>query len=73
MVSYARSGLCRWQVLLAHLEGESPGERCTTCDNCRRLAMHEARSAQASPPSMDPPDASAAPAASPLEPATPCG
>ncbi|MDM0111383.1 ATP-dependent DNA helicase RecQ [Variovorax sp. J22R133] len=44
MVFYAQAGLCRWQLLLAHLEGQAPRERCTTCDNCRRIALYEARS-----------------------------
>ncbi len=42
MVFYAQTGQCRWQVLLAYLEEEAPGERCGTCDNCRRIAQHEA-------------------------------
>jgi ATP-dependent DNA helicase RecQ len=29
-------------VLLEHLEGETPFERCEHCDNCRRIAAHEA-------------------------------
>jgi ATP-dependent DNA helicase RecQ len=29
-------------VLLDHLEGEAPFERCHRCDNCRRIAAHEA-------------------------------
>jgi ATP-dependent DNA helicase RecQ len=29
-------------VLLEHLEGESPWERCEHCDNCRRIKAHEA-------------------------------
>ncbi len=41
MVSYAQSGQCRWRVLLDHLEGEAPFERCGNCDNCRRIAVHE--------------------------------
>ncbi|HEY8050152.1 MAG TPA: ATP-dependent DNA helicase RecQ [Ramlibacter sp.] len=41
MVSYAQSGQCRWRVLLEHLEGEAPFERCGACDNCRRIAAHE--------------------------------
>ncbi|MDB5733135.1 MAG: recQ2 [Variovorax sp.] len=42
MVFYAQTGQCRWQVLLAHLEEQAPKERCGTCDNCRRIARHEA-------------------------------
>jgi len=41
MVFYAQTGQCRWRVLLDHLEGESPFERCEACDNCRRIAAHE--------------------------------
>jgi ATP-dependent DNA helicase RecQ len=41
MVFYAQTGQCRWRVLLEHLEGESPFERCESCDNCRRIAAHE--------------------------------
>jgi ATP-dependent DNA helicase RecQ len=42
MVFYAQTGQCRWRVLLDHLEGEAPFERCGHCDNCRRIAAHEA-------------------------------
>ncbi|HWI83029.1 RecQ family ATP-dependent DNA helicase [Ramlibacter sp.] len=42
MVFYAQTGQCRWRVLLDHLEGEPPFERCDHCDNCRRIAAHEA-------------------------------
>ncbi len=42
MVFYAQTGQCRWRVLLDHLEGEAPLERCGHCDNCRRIAAHEA-------------------------------
>lgn len=42
MVFYAQTGQCRWRVLLEHLEGEAPLERCEHCDNCRRIAAHEA-------------------------------
>ena len=41
MVFYAQTGQCRWHVLLEHLEGEAPFERCEHCDNCRRIAAHE--------------------------------
>jgi len=42
MVFYAQTGQCRWRLLLEHLEGDSPFERCGHCDNCRRIAAHEA-------------------------------
>jgi ATP-dependent DNA helicase RecQ len=42
MVFYAQTGQCRWRVLLEHLEGAAPFERCEHCDNCRRIAAHEA-------------------------------
>jgi ATP-dependent DNA helicase RecQ len=42
MVFYAQTGQCRWRVLLEHLEGNAPFERCMHCDNCRRIAAHEA-------------------------------
>jgi ATP-dependent DNA helicase RecQ len=46
MVFYAQSGQCRWQVLLAYLEENAPAERCGHCDNCRRIARHEAAMAR---------------------------
>ncbi|MCG2595787.1 RecQ family ATP-dependent DNA helicase [Ramlibacter sp. XY19] len=42
MVFYAQTGQCRWRVLLDHLEGGAAFERCEHCDNCRRIAAHEA-------------------------------
>jgi ATP-dependent DNA helicase RecQ len=42
MVFYAQTGQCRWHVLMEHLEGEAPFERCEHCDNCRRIKAHEA-------------------------------
>jgi ATP-dependent DNA helicase RecQ len=42
MVFYAQTGQCRWHVLLEHLEGDVPFERCEHCDNCRRIKAHEA-------------------------------
>ncbi|HZY16909.1 MAG TPA: RecQ family ATP-dependent DNA helicase [Ramlibacter sp.] len=47
MVFYAQTGQCRWRVLLEHLEGESPLERCKHCDNCLRIARQEAALARA--------------------------
>ncbi|MBG9388599.1 RecQ family ATP-dependent DNA helicase [Caenimonas aquaedulcis] len=41
MVSYAETGSCRWRLLLEHLEGDAPFERCESCDSCRRIAAHE--------------------------------
>jgi ATP-dependent DNA helicase RecQ len=41
MVFYAQTGQCRWRLLLEHLDGEAPFERCDVCDNCRRIASHE--------------------------------
>ncbi|GAA4338259.1 hypothetical protein GCM10023165_16820 [Variovorax defluvii] len=46
MVFYAQSGQCRWQVLLAYLEEDAPSQRCGHCDNCRRIAQHEAAMAR---------------------------
>lgn len=38
MLGYARSGRCRWTLLLAYY-GEGEGlERCGTCDSCRGVA-----------------------------------
>lgn len=38
MLDYARSGGCRWAMLLAYY-GETDGpERCGICDSCRRMA-----------------------------------
>jgi ATP-dependent DNA helicase RecQ len=41
MVFYAQTGQCRWHVLLEHLEGGAPFERCKHCDNCLRIARQE--------------------------------
>lgn len=46
MVAYAQSGRCRWQLLLGDLDESARLERCGTCDNCRRIAAHEAAMAQ---------------------------
>ena len=42
MIAYSQSGRCRWRLLLDHLGGTPLTERCGTCDNCLRLAAHEA-------------------------------
>ncbi|MGE4242261.1 RecQ family ATP-dependent DNA helicase [Ramlibacter sp.] len=41
MVFYAQAGTCRWRLILEHLDGTSPFDRCEHCDNCRRIAAHE--------------------------------
>jgi len=46
MLSYAQAGQCRWQLLLADLDPSAEAKRCGTCDNCRRIAAHEAALAQ---------------------------
>jgi ATP-dependent DNA helicase RecQ len=46
MVFYGQTGHCRWQVLLRHFDAEEHFERCGTCDNCERLAAHEAEQAR---------------------------
>ncbi|MCW7537383.1 RecQ family ATP-dependent DNA helicase [Aquabacterium sp. A7-Y] len=56
MVFYARTGYCRWKVLLEHFEEEPPFEDgCQHCDNCLRAkaraeqARQEAAEANAEP------------------------
>lgn len=34
MVFYARTGFCRWKVLLEYFEDEVKWQRCGSCDNC---------------------------------------
>jgi len=36
MVFYAQTGFCRWRVLLDYFGDGLAGDRCGTCDNCRR-------------------------------------
>ena len=38
MVDYAQSGQCRWQRVLQHFAPAAAHPRCSTCDNCLRLA-----------------------------------
>ncbi len=45
MAFYAQTGICRWRVLLDYFADTLPGERCGTCDNCRR----EQRAARPAP------------------------
>jgi ATP-dependent DNA helicase RecQ len=42
IVAYAETGLCRWRMLLDHLEGGAAFERCNGCDNCDRIARQQA-------------------------------
>ena len=53
MVFYAQTGQCRWRMLLEHLEGEAPFERCRHCDNCLRIARQEEALARAEAAQMD--------------------
>ena len=41
MVFYAQTRICRWKVLLEYFGDALPGDRCGTCDNCRRAARGE--------------------------------
>jgi ATP-dependent DNA helicase RecQ len=34
MEFYARTGYCRWKVLLDHFGEDDAVERCGSCDNC---------------------------------------
>ena len=43
MVAYAHSGRCRWRLLLEHFDEPAAFARCGGCDNCQRLATHEAQ------------------------------
>jgi ATP-dependent DNA helicase RecQ len=42
MVGYARSGRCRWRMLLSHFGEEPQWERCNTCDSCKLAQEAEA-------------------------------
>jgi ATP-dependent DNA helicase RecQ len=37
---------------LAHLQGQAPTARCTTCDNCRRIALRTAQAKEAEAPPL---------------------
>ena len=54
MIFYARSGLCRWQMLLEYFDEDECPERCGHCDNCLRLAQHEAAAREQQAPSQVP-------------------
>ncbi|WP_295982843.1 ATP-dependent DNA helicase RecQ [uncultured Variovorax sp.] len=62
MLSYAQAGQCRWQLLLAELDPSAKAKRCGTCDNCRRIAAHEASLAQPILVSAQPASTTGAPA-----------
>jgi ATP-dependent DNA helicase RecQ len=42
MVSYARSGRCRWRMLLEHFGDALEWERCGSCDSCELAQRAEA-------------------------------
>jgi ATP-dependent DNA helicase RecQ len=45
MVDYARSGQCRWRLLLDYF-GDTPSwDRCGHCDSCRLASEVEAQAA----------------------------
>jgi ATP-dependent DNA helicase RecQ len=41
MVFYARTGFCRWKVLLEYFGEEVEWERCGACDNCLQEAVRK--------------------------------
>jgi ATP-dependent DNA helicase RecQ len=43
MIDYARSGRCRWRMLLEYFGDEPPWERCNHCDSCRLASDAESR------------------------------
>lgn len=45
MMHYGQTGQCRWRVLLQHVDPSRRFERCGQCDNCKRIAEHEAAEA----------------------------
>ncbi|MCM5678793.1 ATP-dependent DNA helicase [Schlegelella sp. S2-27] len=67
MIFYARSGLCRWQMLLEYFDEDERAERCGHCDNCLRLLQHQAQTRD----ERTAPEAPREPAGSVLRPGTP--
>ena len=47
-MDYAQSGQCRWQMVLQHFAPGASHPRCSTCDNCRRLAEAQQQADQQS-------------------------
>ena len=52
--STRQTGHCRWQVLLAHFGEDEGFERCSTCDNCQRIARAEAERSERAQAGPDP-------------------
>jgi ATP-dependent DNA helicase RecQ len=50
MLRYARSGRCRWSMLLEYYGEHGGPERCGTCDSCLRAAEASAMPAPPPPP-----------------------
>jgi ATP-dependent DNA helicase RecQ len=58
VVGYARSGYCRWRLLLEYFGEEGAGQDCGQCDNCLRMAQEAAAPAEApAAPAPEPPTA----------------
>ena len=60
MIFYARSGLCRWQMLLEYFDEDERPQRCGHCDNCLRLQRHQ-DAARDQPADAEPPAAAESP------------
>ncbi|ARP86016.1 RecQ family ATP-dependent DNA helicase [Bordetella genomosp. 9] len=56
MVAYARSGRCRWHMLLAHFGEEPAWERCSHCDSCDLARQAEAAAQAGDLPDREQPE-----------------
>jgi ATP-dependent DNA helicase RecQ len=60
MVAYARSGRCRWRMLLDHFGEVPPWERCDTCDSCKLVQAAESAAQAGDLPESEQPQRSQA-------------